>query len=278
MRKRVQCERCEGWVCLHCSCLSEAEYSILTQSASVHWFCPPCDKPAITAVKSDNLIETRCEEYFSSLKKKLDLEVTAIKNDHKKLLDKFEELSAKLEGSSTPNPTKDKEQVTSDSIKELSDRDSRKMNLIWFGVPECQAEEAETRKTEDTLYVKNLCSNALKAEVTIKTCRRLKSGAGKDVRRPLLVTLANTEQVSEVLRSAHRLRDTVDYKGINVKKDMTPLERTQMRQLLILRNQKREEAKKAGKIENWVIRGDKVVNVQRQRPSDGEKEGAGNAQ
>ena len=124
------------------------------------------------------------------------------------------------------------------------------------------------RKSEDAKFVGKLCAEGLETEVTIKVCRRLK--AEKDKPRPLLVSLQSGDQVSQVLRSARKLRDIEAYKSVHVKKDMTPLERAQMKDLLGVRNRKREEATKAGRQENWVIRGGKVVNIQRQKLEEAE--------
>ena len=48
-----------------------------------------------------------------------------------------------------------------------------------------------------------------------------------------------------------------------MKKDCTPLERTEMKRLMEERNKKREETKTTGGNENWIIRQGKVVNVTR---------------
>jgi hypothetical protein len=53
---------------------------------------------------------------------------------------------------------------------------------------------------------------------------------------------------------------------------MTPLEREEMRKLVKLRNQKREETAQGKTGEIWVIRGGRVVNVARRlRGSEGEE-------
>ena len=74
-------------------------------------------------------------------------------------------------------------------------------------------------------------------------------------------------QDQEMLRSGRRLRDHEDtrFQAISVKKDMTFLEREEMRKLVSLRNQKRAETETHGGDEVWVIRRNKVVNVARRR-------------
>jgi len=67
--KLIECERCEKWECLDCSGLEEAEYTLLnSRSSTIHWYCTGCNAQAISAVKSDNLIEEKCKSYFEAVR------------------------------------------------------------------------------------------------------------------------------------------------------------------------------------------------------------------
>ena len=71
--KLIECERCEMWVCKECAKLSETEYQILAKTNSkMHWYCEDCTASAMAAVKSDNLIEEKCKQYFDSLRAEYD--------------------------------------------------------------------------------------------------------------------------------------------------------------------------------------------------------------
>ena len=105
-----------------------------------------------------------------------------------------------------------------------------------------------------------------------QNARRL--GKKGDKPRPLLITYDSPEAASTILKQAKALgkEENKQYKGIAVKKDMTPLEREEYKKLIQLRNQKREEAtaNKTGEI--WVIHGTKVVDIARRKPQEEESE------
>ena len=51
------------------------------------------------------------------------------------------------------------------------------------------------------------------------------------------------------------------YRNVSIKKDMTPLEREEMRDLLSKRGKMKKNSDEKGKIEKWVVR--TIVNVYR---------------
>lgn len=253
-----------------CARLNKTEYKMLARP-DVHWFCPGCITPALTAVKTDKAIEDRCREFLNKFEDRLvsvenSLESKASKQDVASISQSLKAMDQKIQQlAAAKEPT----QITNveDSVKEIKDRDSRKTNIVWFGIPESVSEEATTRKQEDIDGVKELCDSVLEVSVEIKQAKRL--GKKADKSRPLLVTLENADQVSNVLKNSRKMSEHSNerIKKVSVKRDMTPLEREQFRKLVKLRNQKREEAERKGEDAQWVIRQNKVVNVTRQRPS-----------
>jgi hypothetical protein len=162
--------------------------------------------------------------------------------------------------------TKDvKRQVIEDSAREIEDREGRKDKLVWFGVPESDATDGEARKKDDLSFMKKMGGKVfdIKQEGVFQNAARL--GRKGDNCRPLLTTLDSGKRVGEFLKKARELRaeGNEEYKDISVKRDMTPLERGEMRKLIKLRNEKREQATQEGTGENWVIRKGRVVNVTR---------------
>jgi hypothetical protein len=156
------------------------------------------------------------------------------------------------------------DKIIQDSAREMEDRDNRKNNLIWFGVPESGSNDLEERKEDDRRYILNLGKNILELNsLEVKSAKRL--GRKGDNARPLLTTMGSTPQVYSVLKQARAFSDdkNKDFNHISVKKDMTPLERKDQRKLVIIRNQKREESKDKGTDEVWVIRNGKVIDIAR---------------
>ena len=190
----------------------------------------------------------------------------------KKLLN-FEEQQKKMlfsevvKQQNTVSNTEDQKSVIENSAKEIQDRESRKDNLVWFGIPESASEEAEVRKQDDLTFVSQLGEKVFgfKDPEVFKKARRL--GQKGDKPRPLLTTVDSSVRVSEVLRQAKELGQEKhkEYKQVSVKKDMTPLEREEQRRLVQLRNQKRDESQKNGSGDIWVIRRGKVINVARKQ-------------
>jgi hypothetical protein len=164
--------------------------------------------------------------------------------------------------------------VANESTRELAERERRKANLVWFGVPESKAEDVQSRVKADSKLFTDLCGRALGVDLEITSCNRLRAKK-IDEPRPLLMTVKDSSKVGAVLREARKLRGNTEFSGIFVKRDCTPLERTEMKRLMEERDRKREETKSTGGDENWIIRHGKVVNVTRrhvEKPKEGAQE------
>lgn len=267
----IVCERCEKFVCMVCAEILSSEYIIVQKSSHLHWFCSGCENAALTAVKEDRLIEEKCSALFSEFREKLEETFLTRLRDLESEISVLKERGV-LEGTSK-QPVNFKEIVQEEreaSLRELSDRDRRKNNLVWFGIPESEKPEASDRMAEDNAFLKSVCIKALGIQVDITASRRLRSNQSNDnkTKRPLLVTVKDHTQVGHILKDARKLRDCEEFKQVYVKRDSTPLERVEMRRLISERDQKREETKSKGGSENWVIRSGKVVNLARRSRED----------
>ena len=95
----------------------------------------------------------------------------------------------------------------------------------------------------------------LECEAIIMQTRRLGKSKTDEARadegkgpRPLLVQVQTQNQAQNIMKSGRKLKEHKDkrFQQIVVKKDMTFLERQEMRNVVILRNQKREETEAKG--------------------------------
>jgi len=86
----VECERCDEWICLKCSGLTEAAYEVVNSDdkSLLHWFCPECNAEAISAVKTSQLIDKMSTVCTSSARREVferldgvEAEVCGIKED-----------------------------------------------------------------------------------------------------------------------------------------------------------------------------------------------------
>lgn len=242
----VICERCEDYVCISCANLSTEEYSFLQRTQLVHWFCQACEKPALSAVKSEKLVEEKCSAMFAAFRAEMEdtyrKELSLLRNElleMKAQLNKAEKIDMEAKGHKEVIS-----EITSESSRELLERDRRKCNLVWFGVPECTSSETSERVAADTAFVVDCCSKALSVSVDITSCKRLRSkDAAATTCKPLLVTVKDPAQVGLVLKAARKLRDSAEFKSVFVKKDSTPLERTELRKKLQERDRRRSEEK-----------------------------------
>lgn len=272
--KLIECERCVSWICLGCSGLTKDEYKICNREDSkIHWYCIECNAQAVAAVKTDNLIEEKCKQYFESFKTEmkahLEESLEPVKEDLATFKtvqqDKNEELATAIQEQRT--------RTVSDSVKEMQEREERRCNIILFNVPESKAVEPEDRKAEDQGAVNELC-DALSINIEIDNPIRL--GKKTERPRPLRFTTDNTRQVSEMLAASRRIPDleSTTLSNVVVKRDLTPLEREEHKLLLDQRRLRIEESQQKGEDARWVIRKGRVVNIAR-RPRNQGGQGAG---
>lgn len=138
--------------------------------------------------------------------------------------------------------------IVSESISEMKERDRRKSNLLLFNVEESSAESLEERKSYDTEKVRDLFRELdLTNEVSFsKPVRLPKSKLPKFANnpRPLRITLNSEDERREVLQRLKNAAEgsKVKLKNVYVKRDLTRLERM-TRKALAEKNTPTKEAK-----------------------------------
>jgi hypothetical protein len=249
----------------------------MQRTSILHWFCGTCEKPALTAVRNEKLVEEKCNSLFATFRadleehftKQLDalkaelVQMKALVEDKRSQPESFRDILMKEAAASESEVASLQQTFIENSAKEIADRENRKDKVVWFGVPESDENEATRRKEADLDFVSKLGTSVFgfNDKDVFRDARRL--GKKGDRARPLLTTLDTGRRVGEVLKGAHLLSKSQDYRNISVKKDMTPLEREEMRKLVKVRNEKREESKQKQTGDVWVIRKGRVVNITR---------------
>jgi hypothetical protein len=201
-------------------------------------------------VKQDNLIEERCRQYYSEYKSEVDsLKVRLQKMEEGDLT---EQMTAKIEeivsrgqqaqlnqnensdnhsNKGTPITEQNKENIVSDSIGELRERERRKTNILVYNVPESTSTDVEERKEHDRAELETLIKELdLKKEITLSKPVRLSKSKHPDhvnKPRPLRVSVASEEQRRTILQALKNMEEgrKCKLKQIFMKRDMTPLER-----------------------------------------------------
>ena len=306
--KLLICDRCDMYVCLPCTngTVTPEFYDLLSnENCTSQWFCNDCYLHAKTAVKEDRKIEIQCQNFCKELQDDMYSKFNAIENRFTKLdvelKNRFEALEKTINslGNNTPSKIteqvkeietkmklfseavkqpgindkpieKDTSNIIRNSAKEISDRDRKRNNVIWFGIPEKDSSDVKVRIEHDKQYVENVMDSVFKLDQKdsiVKVLRLGKFDSKAENPRPVLAVYNSCETAKEILSNGRLLGDdsNTDYKNVAVKKDMTPLEREEHKRLLMIRKQKIEETKKNGTSEIWAIRNGTVVDVSKRR-------------
>lgn len=267
----IQCDRCEDWLCRKCAGLNAEALEIFSKYPdTMTWFCQDCKLSALKAVKSDNLIEDRCKAHFDSLKKELDTilnkkfeeadsSIKSVEDKMRKEDQSIREEIAKLKVDLEQKIEKVTGEVTTKSVQEVNERRSRAGNAILFKLKESPLPDPELRKAEDIQLAKKLC-NILQVQAEITQAMRIGKKEGDRI-RPLKLTLQNSQQAENLIRASRKLSNCKekDFEQVVIKNDMTPMEREELKTLLKIRDQKREESRIKGEAVNWIVRGGKVI-------------------
>ena len=271
----IECERCEEWACLPCSGLSENDYQFITDSnnPAIHWYCNNCNGKAISAIKSDKQIEEKCKEYFQTVRDeiaqvKCDLD-TKIDDVNVKLREEISSLKDKLEENEKLLDQKIESKLSASadrSIKEMTQREERRQNLVLFNVPESDSVESEDRKMHDSVFLKDIQS-AMGTNAKLSNVIRI--GVYNDQNRPLRVKTSSPQDHRDMLSSAKKLQESDDFKEVYISRDMTPLERDQWKALVRERKEKQANSEKEGEQVRWIIRNNRVIKG-RNKPKEGE--------
>lgn len=151
------------------------------------------------------------------------------------------------------------------SVTEMEDRERRKSNLVIFGLKE-SGTDRKTSQEQDRVTFEKLCRD-LKEVVEVKNSFRLGSKSDNKI-RPLKVTLESESCRNKILLRSKHLRDFKQYEGLYIKRDMTPLEREEDKQLREERDSRRKEDEKKGiRDKIWVIRNGKTIRIRRKSSS-----------
>ena len=206
--KFIQCERCEGWSCITCSKLNDAEYDALSgENLLIHWYCVDCNQAALTAVKTDNLIEEKCKHYMFQIQDELETKMT---NEFTKVREELNSLRHEQEQYI--------DKKVDERMNEMQNREERKNNLVLFNIPESEHADGADRKQDDRQFIDNVLAYLNATDCTYVNVFRLgKKGTSP---RPLKVTSVTNR--SKILKASKELRNSPSYKEVYVNKDMTP--------------------------------------------------------
>ena len=204
----------------------------------------------------------------SKMEKREEMRTNGMKDIQENMTEMTKTYSDALKQGKPENKARDEQTL----IKEIEERNERKDKLVWFNIPESMEEDASDRKEEDMKYMNELGKRVF--DLSDKSfANAIRLGKKSDKPRPLLTTMTDAKTATEVLQGARALGKPENKElKIAVKRDMTPLERKEQRELVQLRNTKKEESQKQGTGEIWVIRKGEVINIARRNPPQEKEE------
>jgi hypothetical protein len=247
----MECEYCEKHTCRKCLGISQNEYKVLTKRSDAHWFCPICEKKAVSNIRCEKLIEDRCNAYLEKVEariKRLEDEIKEKPSEARvlnlidmKLEDKGYASAAEVQnvvetriGSQSVNNAR--EIQLEEKIQELQERESRKNNIVIYNSDEPEAEDSEDRKDEDRQFTNDLCllleSDSNDIVSTIRLGIKRTKDNGEAINRPLKVIFRCEKTKTDILRNAKKLQYANEkFKKISISQDMTRKEREKQAQL-----------------------------------------------
>jgi len=140
-------------------------------------------------------------------------------------------------------------------LREINDRNSRKKNLVFYGIPEADADlPGHTKKCQDKLEVLEVLSEvdcAVDVETNIKFAARLgKISEENHEPRPLLVGFDSEQIRNEIIGAAYKLKYS-EICDISIAPDLTAKQRKEELRLRTEANE-RNESMNSEDAKNWT--------------------------
>eukprot|EP00794_Sanderia_malayensis_P019676 gene19676-21622_t len=244
----------------------------------MHWYCEECNEEAISAVKTAELIKTKCMQYISELDELL--KYTANKRDElkKEIHQELETIREEIKEVKKENNKKDrqteidqeletirkeikgvKKEVQETSIvasaeknlKEMELRESKKLNLVLFNVEESNAITKDDSAEDDKVKLSKI-QEELNTSANFSNFTRL-GAKSQNKTRPLKVTVSHMAEHRSILKVAKNLRKSKKFSSVYISRDMAPLEREAWKKLGMERKEKQEDSDTKQEEMRWII-------------------------
>jgi hypothetical protein len=237
------CERCDMPVCLGCTDgVTEREYNLL-QNSRYHWFCNPCEESAMSAVKSDNLIEQKCNHFFQTFKTDFQQKIDQLQeqiDELKKAKSEEENKEEKDEPEQKQTTCKARDKVLVNSVSTtLNERIGRRKNVVIFGLKEPETNVKDETRQQDTQTLRDIYKTVTDTDIEpqidfeVNRLGRKKedeqAGNKGDSKRPLLVKFSEEKTKIRFMRNLSKLKNS-QY-TISVREDLSREDREKEREL-----------------------------------------------
>ena len=214
--KCMCCDFCEEWFHIGCIDMSEDVYDVIfaenKRVPGIQWYCSKCHSKTKEALEKYSALEKQTKSLREDVDK-VKIDVAEVKGIIKNTI----------------------RHEIHQNMDEMKERESRKMNLIVFGLPEINCGEATEWSTEkkvetDIKEIESIIVEDIGVAVSPRTgvidARRI--GIKRpDAPRPLKITFRDLNVKRQVLINAKKLRTSTktNVKDIFINPDLTPEQR-----------------------------------------------------
>ncbi|VDI46291.1 Hypothetical predicted protein [Mytilus galloprovincialis] len=254
--KVLECDYCRKHNCISCLSMPATLYNHLSNRADIKWFCSLCNETVEKNLRHDREIEEKCrlfmekfEQRVVTLETKVEQMVTV--ETVKTIIN--EEFKSEITPHSGHASATTPDDVITETVKEMKDRERRKNNAIFFNVPEPKSNVKSEKSAQDTESITDIGKR-----IDVEMEKRLgKKYEEENKHRPLLVTFDSDTIKRNVFKNFSKLRDESDFgsddnNNIGISHDMTPKEKEELTQLK--EKAKEKEEKSQGKF-RFRVRG-----------------------
>lgn len=253
--KALICSICDKWFHIKCQRVSVGDYDFLQKTdESIQWFCKQCKGASQKLFKMMTMVHKRQDQLETEVKN-----LSAIVSTCSNKLDTQSKTCESI-GEQVNNIHQQLPHLITEKVGEiLSDRqevEAREENFIIFNLNESEGKES---RKKDVDLLQDIFTNILKVEnVHLEDITRLgRYEKDSDKMRPVRVAIKNRVVRGQILRNAHKLKNSETFKKVGIGRDLTKKQREAnkalRKQLLKLKKDEPEN--------NWAIRRDKLVKL-----------------
>jgi hypothetical protein len=207
------------------------------------WFCCACREKVERNIITDREIEERCKTFMADYEDRIkNLEISIaekcsaheVKDIVTEEIDRYSKDRGNLEKSEEVRDSGRNALEITTVMSEISERKQREMNIVIYGVPECNSETRDDRIQHDKDKFREIC-NTCEVSVgdsDISKLIRLGRYVKDKASRPILAALKSTDIKKKLLRGAKNLQNSEGLYDVRIAHDLKGTEREQEKQLI----------------------------------------------
>ena len=250
------------------------KYDILSQNDEsnqhgvIQWICPECHSGCSKIMALLKIVTKRQEKHdraIQSIGKDVSNLSKKIEKCNKDLVEVQQSINnIKEEATKSSNGANiDHDVLKSEIIREIEEREKRKLNLIVYDLSESNEGNTQARMNADRTFIADMIKSEIGKEIQVTEAVRLGKISIDGKPRPTWILLQSEADKVVILRNAKSLKSSTNdiTKNLGIKTDQTPCQRNIWRRLVKEREEKRAQQQTKEEKERWQIRNLKVVQL-----------------